>query len=505
MTKGRLRRISKLTLCRAEICAFDQKAFKNRTIARVKEFQSVTWSTGVEALDRPDFSVVWPTQRFAGLPGAGPGRTVPCFESGKAREALKVEFPFELVVEENTMRQPAINGLLILVTVVPAIAGCFSPPVAQTSYSLADAVAEPDPEADALRASRSAAGVLDLTDRANHVPATQLTLHETGLYAQPDTLQLAPGIHTYIPRYPLWSDGLKKMRYVQLPAGTKIDTDLIGTMDRWEFPVGTKFWKEFAIGGSGREASRRVETRFTEKLVGGKWAYATYLWNETGSAATRFDDRGHRNYVEIAPGVTHDIPSFNNCGFCHMKGTDPVLGFSALQLSGITSAERTEESLHAEAFAPGMLDIEALAAAELLTKKPERAPEIAARSSTERKVLGYFYGNCSSCHNSMGRANEYSVDFFVSVNTTAAEDHKIFKAIGKPSKDERFTMPGLEAGTPGFAITPGNPDASVLLYRMKLRGDRFQMPKVGSKVRDDAAIEAISSWMQSLETPAVRP
>ena len=39
------------------------------------------------------------------------------------------------------------------------------------------------------------------------------------------------------PRYPLWSDGAEKQRYLSLPPGTQIDTS---NMDDWKFPVGTR-------------------------------------------------------------------------------------------------------------------------------------------------------------------------------------------------------------------------------------------------------------------------
>src|SRR5688500_16308576 len=78
-------------------------------------------------------------------------------------------------------------------------------------------------------------------------------LSETGLYAQPATLTVDPQNRPFSPQYPLWSDGAQKARWVRLPAGTAIDA---ADIDRWDFPVGTRFWKEFAFNG------RKVETRF---------------------------------------------------------------------------------------------------------------------------------------------------------------------------------------------------------------------------------------------------
>jgi hypothetical protein len=48
----------------------------------------------------------------------------------------------------------------------------------------------------------------------------------------------------------------------------------------WEFPPGTRLWKEFSVNG------RRVETRLIERLDDGEWRFAAYAWNEAGREAT---------------------------------------------------------------------------------------------------------------------------------------------------------------------------------------------------------------------------
>jgi len=62
----------------------------------------------------------------------------------------------------------------------------------------------------------------------------------------------------FTPRYPLWSDGMDKRRWLHLPAGTAIDK---ADADAWDFPRGARAWKEFSRDG------KRVETRFIERLA----------------------------------------------------------------------------------------------------------------------------------------------------------------------------------------------------------------------------------------------
>ena len=168
-----------------------------------------------------------------------------------------------------------------------------------------------------------------------------LLLLATGAFALPETLEETgfseAEATAYMPQYPLWSDGSDKRRWISLPPGTSIDKS---DPDAWQFPVGTRAWKEFSRGG------RKIETRFIERLADGAWRYASYMWNSTQTAAT------------LAPvqGISKlGIPSRADCLACHEGAPVPILGYSAVQL-------------HA--------------------KLP--------------RALGYLHGNCGHCHNDSG-------------------------------------------------------------------------------------------------------
>jgi hypothetical protein len=83
-------------------------------------------------------------------------------------------------------------------------------------------------------------GVLLLSGVASAADAPALPQHlrDTGLYADE--------VRPFSPQYPLWSDGASKRRWIQVPGGTSIDAT---RPDAWEFPRGTKLWKEFSHGG----------------------------------------------------------------------------------------------------------------------------------------------------------------------------------------------------------------------------------------------------------------
>jgi hypothetical protein len=127
-------------------------------------------------------------------------------------------------------------------------------------------------------------------------PQAPAKLTDTGLCSDGPCMEIAPGIRTYVPRWQLWADGATKKRWIYLPPGTKIDNS---TPDRWEFPIGTKIWKEFALGGV------RVETRYMVKLAAGSlgWFMISYAWNQAQDEALPVSS-GREN----ANGTTHDIP-----------------------------------------------------------------------------------------------------------------------------------------------------------------------------------------------------
>lgn len=287
-------------------------------------------------------------------------------------------------------------------------------------------------------------------------------LSQTGLYADIATRQLAYDILPYSPRYPLWSDGADKARYMRLPPGTQIDTD---DMDNWVFPQGTKFWKEFSQGG------KLVETRLLEKVRDGKdgWLEMGYAWNEAGTDAVAAPDG-----VINALGTIHDIPSQDDCYFCHRSVRDTIIGFSAIQLSS--------------ADGRGLLSI--LARAGLLSRPPLHEFQVPGQGAVQ-EALGYLHGNCGHCHNDDSFFHTKSVlRLRLRVSDTDPELTPTYRtAIG-------VKMFHLINGT-SMGVVPGQPEKSQLYVRMSLR-DGNQMPPICTKRVDTEALATIRAWIDGL-------
>jgi cytochrome c553 len=308
-------------------------------------------------------------------------------------------------------------------------------------------------------------------------------LSDTGLFdpARPGTID--PRNRPFAPQYPLWSDGLTKRRWVYLPPGAAIDaTD----EHDWRFPEGTRFWKEFSLGG------RKVETRVLVK-AGTGWLLGAYAWEADGHDARLVVD-GVRGAVEVAPGRRHDVPSQADCAACHGTTRSGPLGFNALQLSD----DRDPAAIHGEPLSGDMLTLRRLLAAGQL--QPARAsyaegPRIRTADPATRAALGYLAANCGPCHD--GRGDITAAAPVLRLTDLLADGDAVARSfIGQPT---RWQVPGLPDAT-SVLVKAGAPDHSALLRRMMSRSPSSQMPPLGTALRDQAAVDALTRWIANLRT-----
>jgi mono/diheme cytochrome c family protein len=293
-----------------------------------------------------------------------------------------------------------------------------------------------------------------------------------------DTKRIDPRNLPYSPQYTLWTDGAAKRRWIRIPEGERIDAS---NPDRWNVPVGTRFYKEFSFG-------RPSETRLIEKLPDGSFRFATYVWNREGTDAVLAPAEGVRGIAEVAPGVRHDAPSVSDCKSCHEGRTGAILAFGALALS----PERDPNAAHAEPKGPADLDLPELARRGLIEGLPaellRRPPRIQAKSAEERAALGYLYANCAGCHNADGPLAGVGLDFDVLVRE-GGKSRARSTAFDRPS---HIKLPGHEAAP---RIAPGNPENSTVLVRMKSREAVAQMPPLGTRVADQAGIDLVERFI----------
>ncbi len=302
------------------------------------------------------------------------------------------------------------------------------------------------------------AAVADAAAAAPVTPPPPRWLGETGLGE--------PGTFAFAPQYPLWSDGAAKRRWIRLPAGAAIDAS---RPDAWEFPVGTKLWKEFAH-------DRRIETRMIERMADGSWRFATYVWSADGAAAELAPDEGIRALaVASAPNGRYVVPSRADCLACHAGPSVPVLGFTAVQLA---------------------LELRDLVARGVLQNLPPSlltsAPRIAAGTPAARAALGYLHGNCGHCHNDAGAVA--GVDLVLAqraADPDASVEATLRSVFGRAS---RFRAPGgLETMR-----------ESAIAQRMRSANPYTRMPPLGVQVVDREGVALVERWLHTTSQEAPR-
>ncbi|HSC88725.1 MAG TPA: hypothetical protein VLC09_15695, partial [Polyangiaceae bacterium] len=279
-----------------------------------------------------------------------------------------------------------------------------------------------------------------------------------------DMTTLAAGVLEFAPRFPLYSDGADKTRWVWLPDGATIDTS---NPDYWIFPVGAKLWKEFNRDGV------RVETRLTEKRPDGTWWRVAYQWREDQSDADAVPDG-----VQNASGTDHDIPSSNDCVTCHGATRGGVLGFSALQLEHDDTPTNLDD----------VAGLGWLSAAVTVPAIPGNAIETAA--------LGYLHANCGTCHNPTGGLTRVDMDLRLRLETltgAVTETPAYLTAVDQPISVTDAAAPGGNQ-----RIASGEPNASAVYLRMHSRGELYSMPQLGTEVIDDAGSQAVYDWIDAL-------
>lgn len=331
-------------------------------------------------------------------------------------------------------------------------------------------------------------------------------LSETGLFASTKDHAPAPGVMAYSVNAPLWSDHAYKERFLALPGDSKIEFEAIeypqpapGAPHGWRFPDGTVAVKTFSLEMErGNPAScRRLETRILhfEQLAGSEevgdqyWRGYTYVWNDEQTDAELLDSAGRDQVFTIAdaaaPGgkreQTWHFPSRAECTLCHTMAAKYVLGLNTLQLNrdhdyGGVTANQLATFEHIGLFS------------KPLPKPPEALPKLVdyrdPSLDAARRARSYLHANCSHCHMKWGGGNAS----FQLLATLPTDELGIVNM--RPAHGDF----GIREGR---LLVPGDPDKSILHYRMSKLG-LGRMPHVASSVVDAEAMNLIRDWIEGL-------
>ena len=313
-------------------------------------------------------------------------------------------------------------------------------------------------------------------------------LSELGFFSDLNGQVPADGVLPFAINTPLFSDKALKYRFVYLPEGKAAE---FVADEAFEFPVGTALVKTFAFPADFRTPEENVRLVETRLLLRGEdgWNAWAYVWNEAQTDA-ELKIAGAKLPVETTAEdgspltIAYSVPNKNQCKGCHaLDGDITPIGPKARNLNGeFAYAEGARNQLEhwiAKGLlhgAPSISTIEAVPAAH----DPD--------ASLDARARAYLDVNCAHCHRREGPASNSGLFL-----TWGEEDRTALGILKRP------VAAGRGAGDRDFDIDPGDPDGSILLYRVESAEPGVMMPELGRTLADPAAVELLRAWIAGMD------
>jgi uncharacterized repeat protein (TIGR03806 family) len=337
------------------------------------------------------------------------------------------------------------------------------------------------------------------------------------VYADGSNLALNEGVIPYDLNTPLFSDYAHKLRTIWMPRGMSGKFDPDGSFD---FPVGTIISKTFyypVLKGAARDSKAVARTYdqstdFSDKAQGerglklanvhlvetrilvhreGGWEALPYVWNaaQTEAVLARTGDAKPLELVAddgTKEAFTYVVPNENQCAGCH------VVDLRTKQIAPIGTKARhlNREYPYAAGSENQLLHWTKLGYLTGIAN-----PASAAKNADWRDVAqpldararAYLDINCGHCHNAKGPANTTALDLTI----FASADR--FLGMCKPP-----VAAGRGTGDHFFDIVPGNPQDSILPYRMRSSEPGVMMPEQGRTTTHVEGVVLIEQWISAL-------
>jgi len=297
-------------------------------------------------------------------------------------------------------------------------------------------------------------------------PAPKLA--DYGLFLDLAATEPAARVLPYELINPLFSDHATKTRLVFVPEGARAQFEPDEVL---ALPVGSVLVKSFGYAETGR-----IETRLLIHKSSG-WVGYTYVWNVDRTEAI-YAPIGAKRDVEItAPtgevlAFQYAVPNQNQCKTCHQAG-DAItpIGPKARNLGGDQIARWSDVGLLSGA-PQSFADVPSI---------------VNAQGSLDARARAYLDINCAHCHKADGAASNSGL--WLNWN----EDSPVKLGIGKHP-----TAAGRGAGHLKRVIEPGEPDQSILSFRMASAEAGVAMPELGRRIVDEDGVTLIEQWIGEL-------
>jgi len=316
-----------------------------------------------------------------------------------------------------------------------------------------------------------------------------------------ERLVLADDARAYDLNAPLFTDYAQKLRAIYLPPESSAE---YRDYEAFDFPVGTIISKTFFYprgSAPGRvkadytwsegqsNLDRReleiLETRLLVRQPHG-WDALPYVWQGDDAKLSLAGDL-MRLDIEFQDGTSQPlpyiVPTRNECAACH--ATDHSSG--ALSPIGPKARHLNRAYLGGTGN-----QLQQMASAGRLTGLPEltRVPanaDISGRGSAAARARAYLDINCGHCHNPKGAADTSGLHLDAAATSTRA------LGICKPP-----IAAGQGTGGRTYSIVPGDPDDSIIVFRMATSDPGARMPELGRSLPHTEGVALVSQWIEGL-------
>ncbi len=303
-------------------------------------------------------------------------------------------------------------------------------------------------------------------------------------------LTAAEGVIPYDLNTPLFSDYAHKLRFFKLPEGKTITYKEKEVLD---FPVGTYIIKNFYydLDETDDASDRRImETRLLHHAADGWQTLPSYVWNDEQTEAYLTVEGAAKDVSWVnedgeETSLVYSVPSLALCKSCHVNnGILTPIGPKARQLNrdfDFVSGTRNQ--------------LEHYSRLGLLTQLPKiskvyKSPvwNDPSTGSLRGRALAYLDMNCAHCHSQGGPGNTSAL------HLTEFETDEFHLGI-----DKHPIAAGKGSGGRPYDIVKGDPDNSIMVYRMESTDPGEMMPEVGRKMAHHEGVSLIKDWISSMK------
>jgi uncharacterized repeat protein (TIGR03806 family) len=323
--------------------------------------------------------------------------------------------------------------------------------------------------------------------------ATAEALDALGLFDDSVAQTPRDGVIPYDVNAVLYADEAEKLRFMTVPKGQSVAYD---PQAMWNYPDGTTFIKTFFYYLDANDPSqgrRLLETRIIRRDAG-TWTGRTYLWNDEQTEARRYKTGKTLNVQWIdrdgeQRSQSYRVPNDNECKTCHAKDHHfEPLGPRTRQLNrdhdydGITQNQ-----------------IDHLVDLGWLTGDPGESQdrftlaEPYGDKPLEERARAYLDANCSHCHRPGGEAGSTALDLRAeSTQPYSLGVCRVPVAAG----------PG--SGGRDYDVIAGDPDASIMVFRMQSTDPELKMPELPTLTSDAQGTGLVRAWIAGMTAGGCR-